>query len=157
MNTKIATINRELVSSLILLGIFLFYGLAGLAYPVGRLNEPGPGIFPRTIAAAGCILSVMCIIIAKSKTHIQETSSFSGNAAGLKKGGLFALSLIILLVLTPILGHVISIFLLVTFNSWLLGVKRRFAPVLGFATSAILYIIFVKFLEVGLLKGPFGF
>jgi Tripartite tricarboxylate transporter TctB family len=54
--------NRNLVRGLVLTTISLFFGLGALRYPIGRLDQTGPGLFPLLVSALLFLLGVAMMV-----------------------------------------------------------------------------------------------
>lgn len=148
---------KDLLASVLLLTIFLLYGLLGLRYEVGTASAPDYGMFPRLVAIVGGLISLSYLL---SAVRRPDGPVVTGELTRreMTRGALFALSLLMFAVLFPRLGHVISVFLIVAFDCWLLGIKKYLHVLaLGLAAGATVFWVFHQMLAIELIRGPFGF
>ena len=54
--------NRNLVRGLTLIAIALAFGLGALRYPIGQLEQAGPGLFPLVISSFLLVLGVTTLV-----------------------------------------------------------------------------------------------
>jgi hypothetical protein len=138
---------------MIAVSVITVLGVSELHYWSGY--SPGPAFTPYWIVAAALVLSILIIvqtILSKScnKPEWPERS-------GIFRILLTSLSLVLILILTPFLGMIITITLFSLFL--LLGILRRpLIPSLftTFITIALIYGVFVFWLQMSLPTGPFG-
>jgi hypothetical protein len=144
-------------SSLFWLLVSLSVFFESLRLGIGTAKNPGMGFL--TFGASG-ILGILSIIlflrasIQKGKTKAQPL--FAGK---LSKRILFVLVLLIAYSrVMPILGYLISTFLLMTFLFWIFE-RKRIVWVLGSSvlTTLLTYFVFSKWLNCQFPDGLFGF
>ncbi|HZP89346.1 MAG TPA: tripartite tricarboxylate transporter TctB family protein [Burkholderiales bacterium] len=54
--------DRNLARGVVLSGIALAFGLGALKYPIGHLNQTGPGLFPLLVSSVLLLLGVATIV-----------------------------------------------------------------------------------------------
>jgi Tripartite tricarboxylate transporter TctB family len=55
-------ITRNLAQGLVLIAISLAFGLGALRYPVGRLDQTGPGLFPLLVSSLLFLIGVATVV-----------------------------------------------------------------------------------------------
>ncbi|MEV1172095.1 tripartite tricarboxylate transporter TctB family protein [Nonomuraea sp. NPDC049784] len=127
----------------------LAVGVAGvigsLALGLGRLTQPGPGLWPFAISVVIVVLSATLIVTGRG---LEDTERFS-KASLLTGIGL--VTLILLAVLLPVIGFEIpSLLLVFVWLRWLGKESWRTSIVVSVATVAAFYLLFVVLLQVPL-------
>jgi Tripartite tricarboxylate transporter TctB family len=54
--------DRGLLQSLLLIVIALVFGLQAVRYPIGRLEQPGPGLFPLIVSSLLFLIGVAALV-----------------------------------------------------------------------------------------------
>ncbi|MBE3573179.1 MAG: tripartite tricarboxylate transporter TctB family protein [Moorella humiferrea] len=145
---------KDALSSLILLGIGLFFLLYSRQYELGTLTAPGEAVFPMLIAVAVIVLAGWLFIVSIFKTKSQEEEK-SENAAENNIRVLFLTVLVIAaLLLMGTLGFFVTSFLLILLCCKLLGVTE-WSKAVFIAAGAVLgaYLIFGFWLKVSFPTG----
>lgn len=129
--------------------------LGSVKMGIGKLNEPGPGLMP---FGAGIILGILSLVNLFSKA-----SDLAGDGIGYKgvKWGrlsLVVLSLIAFTVLLPILGYLITTFLVMFFLYKSIEPQKWRVAFLGAFLSTILtYLLFAVALKSYFPEGVLSF
>lgn len=138
--------------------IFLAAGIYGLVFstslPMGRWNEPGPGVFPLAISILLCISGIAWFIHGKSKGEKKETAGggdfarrfiTAAQIVGLTGGFIAALE--------P-LGYLLtSILYLFILFAWVSRYRLWVAAVYAVTFGAGSWLFFEKLLTTPLPKG----
>jgi hypothetical protein len=144
----------EVLPPLLMLALSAVIVLATWHLGYWRDTTPGPAFAPAWLAAAGALLALL-----------QLRSVWSGgtgvydwpDAAGMTRVVATFVGLVVFSALSPLLGMVACVALFVV--AFLYGlVGRPLVPSLMTAavTTAVIYFIFVRWLDVGLPAGYFG-
>ncbi len=141
--------------------IFLAAGIYGLVFsiglPLGRWNQPGPGVFPITISVLLCFSGVLWFIRGKKK----ETAEPFGLGNFIRKFispikivGITAAFILALQPLGYLLTSIIYIFVLFF---WVSRYRLRIALMLAMVFGAGSWLFFEKLLATPLPKGFLSF
>lgn len=144
-------------SSLFWLLVSLIVVTASYRLGLGTVNNPGMGFLT---FGAGSILGILSLSLFLKAHLAKEVAGHGPLFAGKAwKRVLFVLTaLIVYAVLMPVLGYLISTFMLMTLLFWILE-KKRIGLVLLYAllTTLTTYLVFSKWLNCQFPKGPLGF
>ena len=138
---------------MIALSAVLVLGTWHLGY--WRDTTPGPAFAPVWLAAAGVLLALLQLRAVRSAG---DGAYDWPDAVGMKRVAATFLGLVVFSFLSPVLGMVLCIALFVVL--FLYGLMARpLVPSLitTVLTTAVVYFIFVRWLDVGLPTGYFGF
>jgi putative tricarboxylic transport membrane protein len=148
-----ARMRSDQLSGLMLFAVAVFVGWQNRSYPLGSLQEPGPGYTPLLIAV---FLGVMGLLIAVRGGPSQRLAEMRWPEAG-RATMILAACAVATYALEP-LGYRITITALLIF---FLGVLERKTPLpvaavsVGF--SLLSYYFIGTLLRVPLPRGPWGF
>jgi putative tricarboxylic transport membrane protein len=130
------------------------------ALGVGNLDywsdyAPGPAFAPYWIAASGFILSLVLLVQTKLSDRC-EKPEWPDRSAAFRILWTF-LGLVFILTFSPYLGMITSILIFILFLL-LVVLRRKIMPSLitTLITMALIYGVFVRWLNVALPTGPFG-
>jgi hypothetical protein len=134
------------------LAAFIAAGTSGLAAWDGI--TPGPGFFPRLLAAAGVLLAVLQLLAVWRGVDAGEHALPSAEAV--RRVVMVVAGMIGLIVLAPLLGMVPAVALLMAFLL-LVVLRQKVAPSLAAVVIVALAIevVFVRWLGVPLPQPPF--
>jgi len=145
-----------------------YYSVASTIPKSMLSDEIGPGGVPAAVGLAAIVVSVLIMLKAmvvwnQERLAAKLVSSVATDEAE-ETGGSHWLSVSLVMVLVslilvlPILGYIISIFLLIMVSAALSGhAKNLKLLVFSLVSSVTLYVIFQVIMSVKLPKGPFGF
>ena len=150
------------VGGLLLTAFFAACLWEATSFQYGAEFAPGPGFAPVWLSAIGVVLSLLLAFngftaaqrIERSPTEESEPI----DQAGLFRVGATLAGLLAMIAITPWLGLVSSIFVLLLFLT--LYVQRLSAlSAIGASAGTVffVYLIFVHFLDVPIPSGPMGF
>ena len=138
--------------------IFLAAGIYGMVFslglPLGRWNEPGPGVFPLALSILLCISGIVWFIRGKAKGETRKS-------AGLKEfprryvtaAQIVGLTGMFILALEP-LGYLLtSILYLLSLFLWVCRYKLWVAAIFAITFGAGSWLFFEKLLTTPLPKG----
>lgn len=146
-------LRSDQVSGLMLLALALYVGWANRAYPVGTLQEPGPGYVPLVLAV---FLGVLGLLIALFGYRAMPLASMRWREA--KRAVLILIACAAAAYALERIGYRITVIALLVF---FLGVVERKRPMpvalvaLGFAFAS--YFVIGDLLNVPLPRSPWGF
>jgi putative tricarboxylic transport membrane protein len=138
--------------------IFLAAGIYGLffsiGYPLGRWNEPGPGVFPLGLSILLCIFGISWFIQGKGKGEKKESVTLGRFVrkfiTPLRIAGLTAAFILTLELLGYLLASTLYLFILFF---WVSRYKLWTAFVLAIAFGAGSWLFFEKLLATPLPRG----
>ncbi|MFY8125062.1 MAG: tripartite tricarboxylate transporter TctB family protein [Hydrogenophaga sp.] len=145
-----------------------YYSVASTIPKSMLSDEIGPGGVPAAVGLAAMVVSVLIMLKAmvvwnQERLAAKLVSSVATDEAE-ETGGSHWLSVSLVMVLVslilvlPILGYIISIFLLIMVSAALSGhAKNLKLLVFSLVSSVTLYVIFQVIMSVKLPKGPLGF
>ena len=149
---------RDLLGCAVWVGASLYICYLSLKIGIGKFGAPGPGFFPfwaSVMMGAFALVHLANVITKRSDTRPADSSA----EPKWKKTLLVIVSLLLYPLLLPILGYLITTFVLIGFLFLFLGeAKRTWLKVLGavFVTLGS-YFLFYVLLDVRLPRGFLGF
>jgi hypothetical protein len=146
----------------------IYYSVASEIPKSMLSDEIGPGGVPAVVGLAAMVVSVLIMLKAmvvwnQERLAAKLASPVTADEAAEAVGSHWlsvslVLVLVSLIVILPILGYIISIFLLIMVSAALSGhAKNLKLLVFSLVSSVTLYVIFQVIMSVKLPKGPFGF
>ena len=146
----------------------IYYSVASVIPKSMLSDEIGPGGVPAVVGLAAMVVSVLIMLKAmvvwnQERLAAKLASPVTTNEAAEAVGSHWlsvslVLVLVSLIVILPILGYIISIFLLIMVSAALSGhAKNLKLLVFSLVSSVTLYVIFHFVMSVKLPKGPLGF
>ena len=145
----------EVVPPLVMLALsaVLVFGTWHLGY--WNDTTPGPAFAPVWVAAAGALLALLQLRSVRSagRAGVYDWP----DAVGMKRVAATFLGLVLLLTVSPVLGMVPGVALFMVLFLCVL-MRRPLVPSLFTAavTTGLIYVIFVRWLDVNLPTGYFG-
>ena len=137
--------------------IFLLVGILGFIFsiklPMGKLTEPGPGVFPLLLSTLLSILGVLIFLFAKAKKTMDERT----DSRQLTKPLFIVLFTAAFILALGRLGYLVSSALYL-WGLFFLVCRFRLgtAAALAGALSAVSWYFFGNILGVHLPRGPWG-
>lgn len=145
-------LRSDVVAGGVLVLIALFVAWHNRAYPIGNLEEPGPGYMPLLIACALGILGVFVMLRAGSSPLFSSLNWSEG-----RRGIVMLIACGVATFALERIGYRVSMIALLVF---MLGVveRKRIVPTLlvAFGFSFLSYYLFATLLKVQLPTGPWG-
>jgi putative tricarboxylic transport membrane protein len=149
--------NKEGVSA----PIFLLAGIYGLVFsiqlPMGRWNEPGPGVFPLCLSFLLCLSGALGFIYRKRKGEGEPGTDWRRVAKNLVTPLRIIAVIAAFIVCLDKLGYLVvsTLFMLVLFL-WVSRYKLWFAITLSIVLGIGGWLFFVRLLSVQLPPGVLG-
>ena len=148
--------NRELITSLVLMALGATAILEAVQPPFGTLRAPQSGFWPLILGILLLFFSLIHFGKAIKKIGEKENSFWSRSGAW-KRIGLVAGSLIVFALVFEPLGYLLAVFLLMSFLLRIIKpVKWWLVVVVGLLSSVLSYLIFGVLLSTPLPSGIFG-
>ncbi len=145
---------KERGGSLIFLAAGIYGLILSIELPLGRWNEPGPGVFPLALSILLCVSGILWFIRGKGKGKEKETAGLGEFArrfmtplqiAGLTAGFILALQ--------PLGFLLASILYLFALFAWVSRYRLWIAAVLAIAFGTGSWLFFGRLLTTPLPKG----
>ena len=138
--------------------IFLVAGVYGLVFsirfPLGRWNEPGPGVFPISLSILLCLFGISWFIQGKGKEEKKEAVSLKGFVRKfITPLRIIGLTAVFIFALEP-LGYLLTstLYIFVLFF-WVSRYRLWIAAVLAVVFGSASWFFFEKLLATPLPKG----
>ena len=148
-----ARLRNDQLSGLMLFALAVYVGWLNRTYPLGSLQEPGPGYTPLLIAVFLGVMGLLIALQGRRSTPVAETAWPEAKRAAV----ILAACGVATYALEPI-GYRITICALLVF---FLGVIERKGPLMVAAVSIgfslLSYYFIGDLLRVPLPRGPWGF
>lgn len=152
--------NRDILSSLVWLGLGILFLVGSLRAGLFRKGIPGPGFLPFITALILMTLSLMVFFPAvarKKEERDKDLEKFFPEKDSLKKIFLGLLALFLYGIALEYAGYLATTFLFMVFTIRLSERKKWKGPVfLAFSAAFLSYLLFVVLLEVQLPRGILG-
>ncbi|GAA3699452.1 tripartite tricarboxylate transporter TctB family protein [Nonomuraea antimicrobica] len=135
----------QVAAAVVALAVGVCGAIGSYALGLGRLTQPGPGLWPFAVSVVIVVLSAALVATGRGLTDSERFSRSSLlTAAGL-------VSLVLLAALLPLIGFEIpSLLLMFVWLRWLGGESWRSAVIVSVASVAAFYLLFVVLLQVPL-------
>ncbi|MFC4120113.1 tripartite tricarboxylate transporter TctB family protein [Nonomuraea zeae] len=119
--------------------------LGSLALGLGRLTQPGPGLWPFAISVVIVVLSATLVVTGRG---LEDTERFSKSSL---LTAIAVVTLVALAALLPLIGFEIpSLLLVFVWLRWLGRESWRSSIVISIVTVAAFYVLFVVLLQIPL-------
>ena len=147
---------RDLICSIVLLGIAFVTFLEVSRVPIGTPGRPKMGFYPLILAGLLTLLSLV-LLWETLKEKKEKKNNIHEGRGGLKKVGLTLAALAAFAFLLERLGYLLSIFLLIAFLMRAIEPQRWWKViVVAFLCSTVSFLILDLLLDTPLPKGVFG-
>lgn len=135
----------QVVAALVATGAGVFGLVASWSYGLGRLTQPGPGLWPFTVSVIITVLSLGLLVTGR---HATDTEKFTRSSLLALYGVVTLLGLALLL---PVIGFEVPSLLVMLIWTRLLGRETwRMSIVVSILTVAAFYALFVLALAIPL-------
>ncbi|WP_336203983.1 tripartite tricarboxylate transporter TctB family protein [Nonomuraea sp. LPB2021202275-12-8] len=135
----------QITAALVALAVGVFGAIGSYALGLGRLTQPGPGLWPFAISVVIIVLSAVLVVTGRG---LEDAERFS-KASLLTTVGV--VTLVLLAALLPVIGFEIpSLLLVFVWLRWLGKESWRSSIVISVATVAAFYVLFVVLLQIPL-------
>ena len=152
--------NRDILSSLVWLGLGLLFMIASLREGLFRKGIPGPGFLPSITALALIVLPLMVFLPAvnrKKEERGKKIENIFPEKDSFKKVSLGLMALFLYGIALEYIGYIITTILFMVFTFRLMEREKWKGPLLfAISTAVISYLLFVVLLEVQLPGGFLG-
>lgn len=147
-------IRAEKVTSLLLILFAVFIGVESRKYPLGTIDNPGPGFLPLLLGVAMAVMAIALTVRVWKNGTAKVHRPFWPEKGGLLKVSLTFVTILIFTTLLEITGYMINIFFLflvllrpIGRQKWIWSVAISLAAVL------VSYLLFDKWLMIPLPRG----
>lgn len=150
---------RDLVSSLVFIGLAAIFMIGALRYGFGSFSRPGPGLMPFFASLMVIVLSGFIFFISLRKRKIKgaERERFLPPRGVTIRQMIGVLALFGYGIALESLGLTLTTALFMIIMLRFVGLKKNWVMILGtsFLTTLISYLLFVTLLKSALPKGIF--
>lgn len=151
---------RDLISSLIWMGLGTLFIIGALDQGLMRRGAPGPGFVPflTGIAIVGLALMVFLpALIGKRRENAEGVETFFPEKGSLKRILLALTALLVYGAVVNYAGYLITTFFFMLFSCRLMEPEKwRTVFIVSLATAGLSYLLFIKLLDVPLPIGVLG-
>ena len=152
--------NRDILSSLVWLGLGILFLIASLREGLFRKGIPGPGFLPFITALILIALSLMVFLPAvnrKEEERDKKIEKIFPEKDSFKKVSLGLMALFLYGMALEYIGYIVTTILFMVFTFRLMEREKWKGPLLfAISTAVISYFLFVVLLEVQLPGGFLG-
>jgi hypothetical protein len=127
-----------------------------LTYQAVYNGTPGPGFLPLMIGILAAVLVLSQVISNLRYSDKRSAESSTLTRADFKPFVVFLGSSVLFVILTPLIGLLISLGLMSGFTTWFFGGKKLYVILVTILTPLFTYLIFIAFLGVFLPDSIIG-
>src|SRR5512133_1251691 len=144
-------IQAEKVASLLFMAFAAFVGFESRKYPLGSLDNPGPGFLPLLLAIAMAAMAIALTVKAWRPPAAPGRRPFWPERSGLSKVSLTFATILLFTALLEITGYMINIFFLFLILLRPIG-RQKWVWTIAISSGAtvVAYLLFDKWLMIPL-------
>ncbi len=150
---------RDLVSSLVFIGLATIFMIGALRYGFGKFSRPGPGLMPFFASVIIIVLSGIIFVtsLLKKSEHFEKREKFFPNKEILTRLVVGVLALFGYGVALESLGFGLTTVLFMVLVLRLVGLAKNWRMILATSllTTLVSYLLFVTLLKTQLPRGIF--
>ena len=147
-------IRAEKVTSLLLILLAVFIGFESRKYPLGTIDNPGPGFFPLLLGIAMAAMAIALAVRAWRNGTAEVHPPFWPVKEGFFKVSLAFIVILLFTALLEITGYMINIFLLFLILLRPIGRQKwRWSISISVGAALVSYLLFDKWLMIPLPRG----
>jgi putative tricarboxylic transport membrane protein len=147
-------IRAEKVTSLLLILFAVFIGFESIKYPLGTIDNPGPGLLPLLLGIAMAVMAIALTVRVWTNRPAKVHRSFWPEKGGLSKVSLTFIVLLLFTALLEITGYMINIFFLFLILLRPVGRQKWIWSIsISMGATLVSYILFDKWLMIPLPRG----
>jgi cellulose synthase/poly-beta-1,6-N-acetylglucosamine synthase-like glycosyltransferase len=147
-------IQAEKVACLLFMALALFVGFESRHYPLGAIDNPGPGFLPLLLAVAMAVLAVTLAVKVWTKGAAPASHPFWPEKGGLSKVSLAFAAILLFTVLLEITGYIFNIFLFFIILLKPIGRQKwSWSVAISLGATLVAYLLFDKWLMIPLPRG----
>jgi putative tricarboxylic transport membrane protein len=147
-------IRAEKVTCLLLIAFALFIGFESRKYPLGTIDNPGPGFLPLLLGIAMAVMAVALTVRVWKNGTAKVHRPFWPEKGGLSKVSLAFATILLFTALLEITGYMINLFFLFLILLRPIG-RQKWSWSIAISLGAVLvaYLLFDKWLMIPLPRG----
>jgi putative tricarboxylic transport membrane protein len=144
----------EKITSLLLILLAVFIELESIKFPLGTIDNPGPGFFPLILGFGMAVTAIALALRAWRNTTAEVHHLFWPVKEGFSKVSLTFVGILLFTALLEITGYMINIFLLFIILLRPIG-RQKWSWTISISMGAALvsYLLFDKWLMIPLPRG----
>jgi putative tricarboxylic transport membrane protein len=147
-------IGAEKATCLLFILFAVFIGFESIKYPIGTIDNPGPGFLPLFLAVAMTVMAIILTVrvwtIGTAKIH----GLFWPEKGGLSKVSITFVTILLFTALLEITGYMINIFFLFLILLRPIGRQKwTWSIAISIGATLVSYLLFDKWLMIPLPRG----
>ena len=147
-------IRAEKVTSLLLILFAVFIGFESIKYPLGTIDNPGPGFLPLLLGVAMTVMAIALTVRVWKNGPAKVHRSFWPEKGGLSKVSLTFVVLLLFTALLEITGYMMNIFFLFLILLRPIGRQKWIWSIsISMGATLVSYVLFDKWLMIPLPRG----
>ena len=147
-------IRAEKVTSLLLILFAVFIGFESIKYPLGTIDNPGPGFLPFLLGVAMTVMAIALTVRAWRNVTDKVLRPFWPEKEGLPKVSLTFVVILLFTTLLEITGYMINIFFLFLILLRPIGRQKWIWSIsISVGATLVSYLLFDKWLMIPLPRG----
>jgi putative tricarboxylic transport membrane protein len=147
-------IRAEKVTSLLLILFALFIGFESRKYPVGAIDNPGPGFLPLLLGVAMAVMAVALAVTVWKNGNDEIRRPFWPEREGVSKVALTFVVILLFTALLEITGYMVNIFSLFLVLLRPIGRQKWIWSIsIALGATLVCYLLFDKWLMIPLPRG----
>jgi putative tricarboxylic transport membrane protein len=147
-------IRAERVTCLLFMAFAVFVGFESIKYPLGTIDNPGPGFLPLLLGVAMAVMAIALTVKVWKNGTAKAHCLFWPDQGGLPKVSLAFVTILLFTALLEITGYMINIFFL--FLVLLRPIGRQkwiWSIAISMGATLVAYLLFDKWLMIPLPRG----
>jgi putative tricarboxylic transport membrane protein len=147
-------IKAEKITSLLLIALAVFVGFESRKYPLGTIDNPGPGFLPLLLGVAMAVMAIALSMRVWRSGTAKVHRPFWPEKVGLSKVSLTFVTILLFTALLEITGYMINIFFLFLILLRPIGRQKWIWSVaIAMGATVVAYLLFDKWLMIPLPRG----
>jgi cellulose synthase/poly-beta-1,6-N-acetylglucosamine synthase-like glycosyltransferase len=147
-------IRAEKITSLLLILLAVFIGFESRKYPLGTIDNPGPGFLPLLLGVAMAVMAIALTVRAWKNGTDEVHRPFWPEKGGLSKVSLTFVVILLFTALLEITGYMMNIFFLFLILLRPIGRQRWIWSIsISMGATLVSYLLFDKWLMIPLPRG----
>jgi len=147
-------IKVEKVTCLLLIAFSVFIGFESGKYPLGTIDNPGPGFLPLLLGVAMAVMAVALTVRVWKNGTADVHRPFWPEQGGLSKVSLTFVTILLFTALLEITGYMVNIFFLFLILLRPIGRQKwSWSMAISMGATLVAYLLFDKWLMIPLPRG----
>jgi putative tricarboxylic transport membrane protein len=144
----------EKITSLLLILLAVFIEFESMKFPLGSIDNPGPGFFPLLLGFAMAVMAIALAVRAWRKVTAEDHPPFWPVKEGFFKASLAFIVILLFTSLLEFTGYMINIFFLFLILLRPIGLQKwKWSVSISVVAVLVSYLVFDKWLMIPLPRG----